>query len=380
MLKKALLLFLAIGVFAGGYTAYKKRYHLALWWELQRPQPRWAIEQIERDFSPFSQITTSAIDETFAKICKSNSHTFRYQIVDGHISRTPTEDPTGRAPIFDRILARLNKAKKLPQLDFIVCMNDGVPEGSPDFWITPNQAPVLAWAKKKDLAPYIVLIPDFLTTRESCWNVEIDVINEKYQTVPWEKREEKAFWRGASNDKGYSLENYPTRPRFLISLLSRENPAQIDAGFCRVYPTDVEQLFQQMGLILGNVPIAGHLDYKYLPVLDGYMCTFPGFQWRLLSGSLTFKQESDEIQYFYGALKPYEHYVPVKNDLSDLLEKIRWAKAHDAECQAIAKRARVFALENLMPEQIYAYLYYVLEKVAVLQYRYKVNSSSPSKA
>lgn len=359
-------LFLLAALATSGYTAYKKRNYLALWWTLQQPPPRWAVEQIERDFAPFSRITPEALDETFEKARKTNQQMFRYRIVGGKISRFPLEDPSGRAPVFDRILARLNKAKRLPNLDFLICMNDGVPEGSPDFWITPHQAPVLAWAKKKNEAPYIVLIPDFLTTRESSWHVDVAAIEAKYKTVPWKNKIEKAFWRGASNDKAYSLENYATKPRFLISWLSSQNPALIDAGYCRAFPADVEQLFQKMGLMVGYASIAAHLDYKYLPVLDGYMCTFPGFQWRLLSGSLTLKQESDEVQYFYSALKPYEHYLPVKNDLSDLLEKISWAKSHDAECKAMAENARAFARENLLPEPIYAYLYLVLKKYASL--------------
>ena len=30
-------------------------------------------------------------------------------------------------------------------------------------------------------------------------------------------------------------------------------------------------------------------------------------------------------------LKPFEHYIPVKHDLSDLLDQIEWAKTHDEE-------------------------------------------------
>jgi hypothetical protein len=79
------------------------------------------------------------------------------------------------------------------------------------------------------------------------------------------------------------------------------------------------------------------------------------------------KQESDEIQYFYSALKPYVHYLPIKHDMSDLLEKIQWAKTHDAECRQIAKTGRQFALDHFMPNQIYAYLYWVLDNYATLQ-------------
>ncbi len=66
------------------------------------------------------------------------------------------------------------------------------------------------------------------------------------------------------------------------------------------------------------------------------MCTYCGYQWRLLSNSLALKQESDEIQWFYIALKPYEHYIPIKNDMSDLLEIIEWARKNDDKCKKIS--------------------------------------------
>ena len=43
------------------------------------------------------------------------------------------------------------------------------------------------------------------------------------------------------------------------------------------------------------------------------------------------KQDSHFYEYFYKDLKPYEHYIPFKRDLSDLNEKLQWAKDHDEE-------------------------------------------------
>jgi hypothetical protein len=34
------------------------------------------------------------------------------------------------------------------------------------------------------------------------------------------------------------------------------------------------------------------------------------------------------------------HFVPVRHDLADLVDKIRWARAHDAEAEAMAMRAK----------------------------------------
>lgn len=367
MLKKLSLLLLLVVLGMGGKATYKHRHSLALWWTLQKPPLQWESDQIAQDFFGIPSISEEALDETFQKVVPYGS--FRYRITKGEIYRTPVADPNGRAYIYDKIMVRLNKAKSLPDLDFLLCTMDGVPEeyAPKDFWITKNQAPLLAQAKKNKETSFVISIPDCLTTRESSWHQEIDIVNKKYRSLPWKQRIEKAFWRGNSNVFGLTLHTYQEKPRFLVSFLSTLYPNLLDAGFSGVHQQEIRQVFEKMGLIVGHTPVSDHVAYKYLPVIDGYMCTYPGFQWRLLSGSLTFKQDSEDGQYFYSALKPYVHYIPIKRDMSDLIEKVAWAQSHDTECRQIAENARAFALENLMPEKIYAYFYRVLEKHASLQ-------------
>jgi hypothetical protein len=57
--------------------------------------------------------------------------------------------------------------------------------------------------------------------------------------------------------------------------------------------------------------------------------------------------------WFFPLLVPYQDHVPVRADLSDLAAQIAWCKAHDAECEAIAGRAkalyaRLFSQEGIM--------------------------------
>ena len=59
----------------------------------------------------------------------------------------------------------------------------------------------------------------------------------------------------------------------------------------------------------------------------------------LAGGSLLLKTESKYYEHFYRDLKPFEHYVPVKEDLSDLMERITWARENDAEAKKIAENA-----------------------------------------
>lgn len=67
------------------------------------------------------------------------------------------------------------------------------------------------------------------------------------------------------------------------------------------------------------------------------------------------KQDSPYYEHFYGQLRPYEHYVPVKRDLSDLVDQVKWALDHDEEAHYIARKARLFANDNLLPQHIICY-------------------------
>lgn len=55
------------------------------------------------------------------------------------------------------------------------------------------------------------------------------------------------------------------------------------------------------------------------------------------------------VEYFQADLKPFVHYIPVKMDLSDLIEQAEWAMAHPVESRMIAHRAFTYAVSNLTP-------------------------------
>ena len=80
-------------------------------------------------------------------------------------------------------------------------------------------------------------------------------------------------------------------------------------------------------------------QHKYQINIDGTVAAYR-FPYLLAGDSLVFKQDSNYYEHFYKDLKPYEHYVPFKKDLSYLLEKIQWAKDHDEE-------VRLFVVDQL---------------------------------
>lgn len=264
---------------------------------------------------------------------------------------------------FKNALLTLCELTHLPDIDFIVNHADGT---SDPFYLThcpEDQAPIMGWAKIKTL-PHLILIPDYRSV-SAVWFDNIRKLTEKKnfmgRNLTWAERKNQAFWRGAFTD---SL-------RWKMSELSIAYPNQLDAGLIATTSTELQNIeafwkTTEPGqgdadlYIKPSATYEEHMQFKYLPVINGVMCTYPGYQWRLLSQSLTMKQESNQIQWFYNALQPYVHYVPIKEDLSDLIEKINWAQSHDSECNQMAQNARTFVLSQLMFDDVYLYLYYVL--------------------
>lgn len=75
--------------------------------------------------------------------------------------------------------------------------------------------------------------------------------------------------------------------------------------------------------------------------------------------------------------------MPIKRDLSDVIEKIAWAKENDARVKEIVSNARAFVEANLLPQHIYCYHMILFKEwsnrlvapIDVLQGMEKLNSS-----
>lgn len=95
-------------------------------------------------------------------------------------------------------------------------------------------------------------------------------------------------------------------------------------------------------------------QYKYLINVDGTVAAYR-FPYLLAGGGLVLKQDSEYYEHFYQQLREWEHYVPVKNDLGDLVEKVQWALSNDDKAHQIARNARQFANDHLLPQNIICY-------------------------
>ncbi|KAM6149035.1 LOW QUALITY PROTEIN: protein O-glucosyltransferase 3-like [Erethizon dorsatum] len=105
--------------------------------------------------------------------------------------------------------------------------------------------------------------------------------------------------------------------------------------------------------------------YKYLTNVDGTVAAYSLY--RMLGDSLVLKQDSPHYEHFYVTLRPWKHYVSIKRNLSDLLEKVKWAKENDEEAKKITKKGQLTAGGLLQPHRLYYYYYRALWQHAECQ-------------
>ncbi|CAM9418569.1 unnamed protein product [Discosporangium mesarthrocarpum] len=178
----------------------------------------------------------------------------------------------------------------------------------------------------------------------------------------WEDKQDTAFFRGTATGGGTTRE---TNQRLALAWLSYEwstsrqhNGANdgtarlLDAAITGWNKRDKKIAGQPMRYLdTTTIPFPGGKEnftpiyeqskFKYLIYAEGHCaaCRY-GFMMRM--GSVIIKVTSRcvaDSMWYFPLLEPWVDHVPVKEDLSDLEEKLRWCRAHDDECRKIADKA-----------------------------------------
>lgn len=199
---------------------------------------------------------------------------------------------------------------------------------------------------------------------------------KEVEEVEWNDKIATAFFRGSSTGFGVSKDS---NPRLRLVHMSQTQPfidgepLFLDAGITkwncrpRIDPNTKKIVFFNQKDILPTSKYTSYLDqkqFKYTIYVEGHVCAFR-LPTLLDSGSLVMFVESKFSLWFTHLLVPFQHYIPVKADLSDLYEKIQWARDHDSECQQIVKNAKEFVQTHLSKESILKYLRFQLIRIAI---------------
>jgi Glycosyl transferase family 90 len=362
-LRKSSSWLLAVVVIGSFFSGCSKSEFLGLAKREAEDPPAWMAEQIRQDLAYFRKKSFSQdqIDAFFrspkgAELrlarCKIKKNKFSYEALP-----ISDEGYGRRLKMMAQAFTLVCNELPMPDVDFLIALHDSI-----DF---EADVPLFVMAKSKNLQRQI-LIPDFDAVRG-----KFQVIKKKDLTtycLPWEGKKNQLIWRGSTAQRPIEITpgNF-VLTRIILCELSQAFPELIDAKFtlfCQIYdPALLLSLQRFKGEFLSYADL---LHYKYQLLIDGNTCAYTNSGWKLFTNSVIFKPDSDNIQWYYNCLKPYEHFIPVKADLSDLREKVQWAREHDQEAAVIASNARAFACQHLKTTDSLMYLYYVLHEYSKL--------------
>lgn len=242
----------------------------------------------------------------------------------------------------DSLLLSLTRKVILPDFEIFVNLGDWPVMRKGGQSRTAGPKPIFSWCGSGD--SFDIVMPTYDITESTLDNMDrvtLDLLAVQKSRVPWEEKVDKAFWRGRD----------ARRERLQLVEMARNRPDLINASLTNFF------FFREEEKKFGKAPYISFFrffDYRYSINIDGTVAAYR-LPYLLAGDSLVLKQESPYFEHFYKKLVPYEHFVPFKRDLSDLVEKIEWAKENEEEVQRIIRNANAFVNEQLMPRNIYCY-------------------------
>ena len=306
---------------------------------------------------------------------------------------------------FKNMLEELCENRQIPDIEFFINRRDfpllskGNYEPYYDLWDSHEKplvshnydqySPILSMSKMDSFGD--ILIPThedwsriqskfgkyFVHSNRSC--------DSENSNISWDDKIPTAIFRGSSTGAGVTIH---TNQRLKVAHLSflrtkdpRDNLYYIDAGITNwnIRPKKHMKKNNLQSIKIHELPF-GLVDklsyqdqskYKYVIHIAGHVFSFR-LSLEMSMKSVILLVTSKWKIWFFDKLQPYVHFVPVKEDLSDLIDQIKWCKDHDEECKQIAQNAFDFYQTFLQKDGIFDFLQITLmnlkQKMGVYQY------------
>ena len=222
------------------------------------------------------------------------------------------------------------------------------------------------------------LLPAIAKTRFSPFAIERNTSNSFYETIiwplnlnrhylpvdqymkiykegkvcEWEDKHSSLIWRGGvtglTTKNDYLEVPYPKGgPRIhAVSTYFNKDVSTVDVAFTESHPSvsrESKNGWNVTNLVRGtHTSMEDQLKYKYMLVLEGNDVA-TGLKWQLASNSVVFMAKPTTVSFMMeDLLIPFVHCIPVKDDYSDLIQMVHWARDNDAKCVWISEQATLF--------------------------------------
>ena len=195
-------------------------------------------------------------------------------------------------------------------------------------------------------------IPSYNMIRESKkssdeWDI---VFAERDRRYPRHEKIPQAVWRGSLSD-GSIIVNGETPRIKLVTLTNHgygKTSSLFNVGFSSNKHFRHIKMTSLKHLVKGTMPFSDVQKFAAVIDIDGnaWSSRFPT---QLCLNSVTLKVEPRYMEYFIGSeVKPGVHYIPIQEDLSDLLEQTQWVLHHPEESQQIVANTQKWCREHMI--------------------------------
>lgn len=151
-------------------------------------------------------------------------------------------------------------------------------------------------------------------------------VNDK---IPFEQKEDLIIFRGDANGK-------PARIRFFEKWFGHPKCSLVDTAGHSKNPEEWKGR---------KMSIEEHLKYRYIMALEG-VDVATNLKWVMSSNSIAVMPRPNyETWFMEGKLIPNYHYIEIKPDYSDLMERIEYYNSHIDEAKAIIKNANEYTMQ-----------------------------------
>lgn len=346
-------------------------------------------EQLKVDYEIFKKVSalenrpyTEKSINKFVNCWFSNNCLLRYEY--------PINESDTNVSNIKNFFEELCLYRKVPDIDFFVNKRDfpllskNKTEPYYDIWgknkpLVSHEydtyLPILSMSKTEEFAD--ILLPtheDWARVQQNHNGIyftdsRVEQKEEEDKNISFLNKKPTAVFRGSSTGDGLTIETNTRLKAAFLSLQNKVDPIDdvpyLDCGITKwnvrvkkLDETSNIQVIEPESFPFGLVDYMSlseqEMRYKYILHIDGHVSAFR-LSMLLSLNCVILIVESKWKVWYSDLLIPYEHYIPIKSDLSDVYEQIQWCKEHDEMCELIAYNAMEFASKYLGKEGMFDY-------------------------
>lgn len=190
--------------------------------------------------------------------------------------------------------------------------------GADNYYLIPNPY---------DLAGFSQFSVDTIIGKSGGWDITFETFS---------KRQSKVMWRGGNH--GEKVRDA------LVAFAANEEESFVNGTSDRHW-IDARYSFGPDQYSIKEEDLATW--YKYHLDVGGVSGTsWEGLRWKMCSGNLVFRVDTNAVDWWHDRIHPGVHYISVNEDFSNLREQYDWAENNPVEAYEVAQRGQKECMES----------------------------------